>query len=190
MSADNTDDYIQGKDRDRRATGMAFHRNYKPALLLFNQRPEADKLIVDGVFNPSRVENTTLVSLGYRYESLETGQFEVKLITARLNTGINSSVVDYYEKRKTCKESSSARPDCNRYGGGNPETADDGIRPVGYFGTSLGYELDLAYSYRVGKTAVLGLATALALPGDAWKIDINSKPANDLLVQSFATFNF
>lgn len=190
LSLENTEDAILAKDRDRRASAMAFHRNYKPALLLFNQRPEADNLIVDGIFDPSRVENTTLASFGYRYESLDTPSFEAKLITARLNTGINQKVKDYYDKRKDCSESSSSRPDCENYGGTNPDTKDDGLRPVGFFGTSLGYELDLSVSYKLGRAAELGLATAFALPGNAWKIDVKSNPTNDLLVQSYATFNF
>lgn len=190
LTPNNTEDAIQAKDRDRRATGMAFHRNYKPALLLFNQRPEADKLIVDGVFDPSRVENTTLFSLGYRFESIDIGNFEAKFITARLNTGVNQPVRDYYEKRKQCAESAASRPDCNLYGGQSDETKDNGERPIGFFGNSLGYELDLSYSYKVGRAAELGLATAFALPGNAWKVSTQSKPANDLLVQSYATFNF
>ncbi len=190
MTPDNIDDPIQAKDRDRRATAMAFHRNYKPALLLFNQRPEADKLIVDGVFNPSRVENTTMVNLGYRYESLAAGNFEAKLITARLNSGINQSVVSYYDKRKECKESKSSRTDCDKYSNPNPDDPEDSTRPAGFFGGSLGYELDLTYTYKVGRAAELGAAAAFAIPGDAWKVDINSKPSNDLLVQTFATFNF
>jgi hypothetical protein len=190
MTPDNIDDPIQAKDRDRRATAMAFHRNYKPALLLFNQRPEADKLIVDGVFNPSRVENTTMINLGYRYESLAAGNFEAKLITARLNSGINQSVVSYYDKRKECKESLSSRTDCDKYSKPNPDDPEDSTRPAGFFGGSLGYELDLTYTYKVGRAAELGAATAFAIPGDAWKVDINSKPSNDLLVQTFATFNF
>lgn len=175
---------VRTADRDDTAMAMSFHRNYRPALLLFNQRPEADSLIVDGAFNPSRVLNATLMALGYRYESLEMGNIEAKLVTARLNMGVPGAVKDYYAKRKTCTEDSGSASDCGKYQG------DNGERPAGYFGDQLGVELDLAYSYRLGRDAELGVAAAAAVPGAAWQTAENSKPVNDYLIQSFVNFQF
>lgn len=175
---------IRSANRDQRAMAMFFHRNYKPALLLFNQRPEADQLIVDGAFNPSRVANATLVALGYRYESLETGNIEAKLLTARLNSGVPGKVEEYFAKRKECSANSGSSSDCSQYQG------DDGVRPAGYFGDQLGVELDITYSHKFGRDAEVGVAAAAALPGEAWQTSEASKPVNDFLVQSFVNFRF
>lgn len=155
-------------ERNSKVKAMAFHRNFKPALLLFNGRPEADNLIVDGAFNPGRMENATLAATGYRYESTQSGSFEVKFITAQMNESIPGPVKDHYD----------AKPD-----------SEDG-RPAGFYGKSLGMELDLSYVYKVGREADLGLAAAAALPGDAWKTSTDSKPTNNFLLQSSATFHF
>ena len=159
-------------DRNNKVTAIAFHRNFKPALLLFNARPEADNLIVDGAFNPSRMVNATLAALGYRYESIENGGVEVKLITAQLNQAMPGDVKKHYKAIKG--------------------TADDasGDRPAGFYGKSLGTELDLTYSYKVGREADLGVSTAAALPGDAWKTNEDDKPTNDFLIQTYVTFHF
>ena len=178
------DTKIRTADRDRNATAMAFHRNYKPALILFNQRPEADRLIIDGAFNPSRVENATLLAAGYRYESLETGNIEGKIVTARLNSGIPGSVQNYYAKRKDCSGGSGPQADCTQF------TGDDGSRPAGYYGDQLGVELDLTYTHKFGRDAEIGVAAAAAVPGDAWQTSDSIKPVNDYLVQSFVNFRF
>src|SRR5690606_1386578 len=47
------------KGRNDKAEEMAFHRNFKPALIFFNARPEQDDMRRDGVFNPSRVMNAS-----------------------------------------------------------------------------------------------------------------------------------
>ncbi len=158
------------KKRNNKAKAMAFHRNFKPALLLFNGRPEADNLIVDGAFNPGRMENATLAATGYRFESTQTGSFEVKFVTAQMNETPPGAVRDYYESLPDNEENSS--------------------RPAGFYGKSLGYELDLSYVYKVGREADLGVAAAAALPGDAWKTSTTSKPTNNFLLQSSATFHF
>lgn len=154
--------------RDSKVKAMAFHRNFKPALLLFNGRPEADNLIVDGAFNPGRMENATLAATGYRYESTQSGSFEVKFVTAQMNESPTGAVKDHYDN----------------------QAVDDGSRPAGFYGKSLGFELDLSYVYKVGREADLGLAAAAALPGDAWKTNEDSKPTNNFLLQSSATFHF
>lgn len=171
----NTERDQAGQDntfqRNKKVTAVAFHRNYKPALLLFNARPEADELTEDGIFNPSRMVNSSMASTGYRYESIENGNFEVKLITATLLYGAPANVKKQYNDKK-----------------GDP--SDDGKRPVGFHGKHLGYELDLSYSKKIGKEATLGIAGGFALPGDAWKVDENSKPANSAVIQTYAAFQF
>jgi len=161
--------------RDRNATAMAFHRNYKPALIFFNGRPEQDTLKRDGIFNPSRVVNASLISAGYAYESLEGGNFEVKLITGSLNESLPEDLKEYYDS-KIAKE--------------GEESKDSGRRPPGYFGKDLGYELDLIYSYKIGREASFGVAAAYALPGDAWQTVVDSGPVGNMLLQTTMSFMF
>jgi hypothetical protein len=160
--------------RDDKITAIAFHRNFKPAMLLFNARPEADKLRVDGAFDPSRVLNANVFSLGYMYESIQIGSFEVKVVTATLDEGVPGEVVDYYDSLDDKAEAAGQDPV---------------EKPVGYAGKSLGYELDLSYVYKVGREVELGLASAIAVPGEAWKIS-DSNPTNEFMIQSYAAFKF
>ncbi len=131
--------------RNNRAKAMGFNRNYHPALLFFNGRTTSRKYGVAGVFDAERVMNTSLFSLGYRYENMETGDFEVKMVTGRLLEGAPQDVVGYYNAN------------------GSTE------RPMGFYGTDLGYELDATYAYHYQREVDLGLGLAGALPGKAWK---------------------
>jgi len=167
----------EGFERDANVNAIAFHRNYKPALLLFNARPEADNLSEDGVFNPSRMVNASMLSTGYRYESMQNGNFELKFITATLLQGIPGNVKEQYNNTK--------QADID-----NGTTNDDGKRPAGFHGKHLGYEIDLTYSKRIGKEANLGVAAGFALPGDAWKVDEKSKPTTSAVIQTYAAFRF
>ena len=167
----------EGFERDSKVSAMAFHRNYKPALLLFNARPEADNLAEDGVFNPSRMVNASMMATGYRYESMENGNFELKLITATLLQGMPGNLKKQYD-------------DVKQADAANGTKNDDGKRPAGFNGKHLGYELDMSYSKRIGKEATLGVAAGFALAGDAWKVDENSKPTNSAVIQTYAAFRF
>lgn len=172
-------------DRDNDVKAVALHRNYKPALILFNGRPETDRFYEDGSFDPGRVMNASLYGFGYRYESQANGNFEVKLLTASLNSGAPAALKDYYKDYlQPCSEVSAAEQAKT-----NPR-CDNGTRPPGFFGNALGYELDLAYGYKVGREAELGAALGAALPGDAWKVSVDDKPTNNFVLQTYATFKF
>lgn len=168
-AAGNTE--VNASKRDGTVKAIAFHRNYKPALILFNARPEADTEIVQGGFNPGRVVNATVFGSGYRFESMTAGNFEFKLVTASLLTGVPGGVTSYYDSIK-----------------GTP--TDDGTRPVGFYGKDLGWELDLTYTYKVGREAELGIAAAAALPGEAWQTEVDKKPVTEFLLQTHAAFRF
>ena len=157
--------------RSTNVKAVQFHRNFKPALLLFSAQPNADSMIVDGAFNPSRFVNATLFATGYRYESMETGNIEAKVLTASLNEGVPTEVQQYYAAI-------------------SGTSADNGTRPAGFYGKSLGVELDLSYTYKFGREAEIGASVAAALPGKAWQIRTGSKPATDFLLQSMAVFHF
>jgi hypothetical protein len=149
--------------RNNRAKAMAFNRNFHPAMLFFNGRQSSKKYAKGGVFNPERVMNAALYSLGYRYENLESGNFEMKLISGRLLETAPSDVVYYYNN--------SGRTD----------------RPMGFYGGDLGYELDMMYSYHFQREVELGLGAAAALPGKAWKASSVSSTQMGLgLIGSFA----
>lgn len=148
--------------RNQNAKAMAFHKNYKPALLMFNGKATSKYLNRGGVFNSQRVMNAALYSLGYRYDSQESGNFEVKLITGRLIEKMPDEVKSWYD----------ARP--------------SEVRPVGYNGSLLGYELDLMYGWQYRREVEFGIGAAVALPGNAWEIS-GDKPTTQLgLLGSFA----
>ena len=157
--------------RSTSVKAIQFHRNFKPALLLFNAQPNADSLIVDGAFNPSRFVNATLFATGYRFESMENGNFEAKIVTASLNEGVPTEVQQYYAAI-------------------NGKAGDNGIRPVGFYGRTLGFELELTYTYKFGRDAEIGASLAAATPGKAWQVRTESKPQPDFLLQSMAVFHF
>ncbi|MBM4250943.1 MAG: hypothetical protein FJ146_03155 [Deltaproteobacteria bacterium] len=157
--------------RSNNVKAIQFHRNFKPALLLFNAQPNSDTLIVDGAFNPSRFVNATLFATGYRYESMENGNFEVKLLTANLNEGVPTEIQQYYTAIKD-------------------SAVDTGSRPAGFYGRSLGWELDLSYTFKFGRDAEIGASLATALPGKAWQTRTDTKPTTDFLLQSMAVFHF
>jgi hypothetical protein len=121
--------------------------------------------------------NASMMSTGYRYESMENGNFEFKLITATLLEGVPGNLKKQYE-------------DAKRADAANGTKNDDGKRPAGFHGKHLGYELDMSYSKRVGKEATLGIAAGFALDGNAWKVDENSEPLSSAVVQTYAAFRF
>jgi hypothetical protein len=135
----------ESKREDNRAQAMAFHRNYHPAMLFFNSRSTNRKNAIGGVFNPDRVLNTALYSLGYRYENMESGNFEIKAISGRLLETAPQAVVSYLN------------------------SGTDTTRPIGFYGSDLGYELDLMYTYQYQREIELGLGGAIGSPGKAWK---------------------
>jgi len=150
-------------NRDKKAKAMAFHRNYHPALLFFNGRGNRGKYYTGGVFDPTRVMNAAIYSLGYRYENMESGNIEVKAISGRLIEAPPSPVVDYY----------------------NASTFDE--RPMGFYGSDLGYELDFTYSYHYQREVDLGLGVAAAMPGKAWRASKSQEPRTGFGLQgSFA----
>lgn len=146
--------------RDKKAAAVAFHRNYKPALLLFNGRRQNDNRRVDGIYDPYRVMNATVYSLGYRYQSIEVGDFEAKIVTAELNEAMSGDL--------------KASPD----------------KRVGSYGTTLGYELDLGYSKKINKEFEFGGALAVGIPGDAQRTKEEEDAVNSYMLQGFAAFHF
>ena len=57
--------------RDSSVKAMAFHRNYKPALILFNDYSDSPMDdYVDGVYDSQRVMNTTIMALDIATKAL------------------------------------------------------------------------------------------------------------------------
>ncbi|RYZ59338.1 MAG: hypothetical protein EOP07_04320 [Proteobacteria bacterium] len=146
--------------RDKKASAVAFHKNFKPALLLFNGRKNNDNRRIDGIYDPYRVMNATVYSLGYRYESLESGNFEVKAVTAELNEAMPKDLTLLDAKQ------------------------------VGSYGTNLGVELDFMYSKKLGKEFEFGAAAAIGVPGDAQRTRTDEEAVNNYMLQSYAAFHF
>ena len=160
----NSDSPISLTKRDTNAKAIAFNANYTPGLILFNGRSQIDDLKVDGVFDPKRVMNAQVYSLGYRLENKDYGTFEPKLITAMLNEGPSNDVKAYY--------------------------AGQSKKKVGYYGRSLGYELDLKYSRMFSGGFELGAATGALLPGHAWQTSDEQKPLTSYIFQAWAVYKF
>ena len=155
--------------RTKEASAMAFHKNYQPALIFFNARPGSEDQAIDGIYDPSRFMNATLLALGYRFESIENGNIEAKLITAQLNEVASAEV---------------KAPWAGLPAGSSNE------RFVGYHGKSLGYELDVTWSKRIGRELELGFAGAIALPSEALKTKEKGDPSTSWLLQGFTAFKF
>lgn len=153
--------------RDENARAIALNANFTPALILFNGRTELDELKVDGIFDPKRVMNAQVYSLGYRLESKDYGNFETKLVTASLSQTPPDEVKEFY-----------ATVDKNTR------------RPIGFYGKSLGYELDLKYWKTLAGGVEAGLATGLLLPGKAWQVREGDKPRNSFLFQAHLVYKF
>ncbi|SME90285.1 hypothetical protein [Pseudobacteriovorax antillogorgiicola] len=161
--------------RDRSVKAVAFHRNFKPGLLLFNGTTGIDDKRVDGIFDPYRVMNASVFSLGYRYKSLVNGNFEIKFVTASLNESISSDAKSFYQSGDD--ELTQAERD-------NKE------RPIGFYGDSLGMELDVSYSKSLGEGLELGVAGAIAQGGDAWKVKDSQSAQDNYLLQGHISFQF
>lgn len=161
-TSSNNDQYGESR-RDNRAKAMAFHRNYHPALLFFNGHQSSQKFAIGGVYNPERLMNATLYSLGYRYENMESGTIEVKGISGRLLETVPTAVRTYYG------------------------TSGSSSRPIGFYGEDLGYEVDFNYTYRYQREVDVGIGLAAAMPGKAWQASSTTAPQMGFgLLGSFA----
>ena len=180
---------IGDNQRDTNASALALHRNFRPALILFNGKPgQSQDSRIDGVYDPGRVMNATVFGTGYRYESLENGNVEVKFVTGSLNQVADGKIKDYYDRCYKIRTSMSAEDQayCDTNFEGAPSTG----RPIGFFGKSLGYELDIAYSRSLGKEVDLGVSTGVILPGEAFKARESGTPPMGFLIQTFGAFKF
>lgn len=157
---------MSARERNTDVRALALHQNFKPALIFFNGvDPAYAEQRIAGVFDPYQLVNVYLVALGYRYENHVWGDVEVKLISGQLQHGTssNDTADDYYKGKD--------------------------VRPIGYYGRNLGYELDVKYSYALNQELELGLAAALAIPGKAWKTSAE-KQKQSFLLQTSVAFKF
>ena len=159
-----TDPKVGDAQRTSSTKAMSFNRNFQPALIMFNGRPGIDDLTVDGVFDPTRIMNASVYTLGYRYENLQYGNWESSLVYATLNEHMPTDVSTYYNTQTTKK--------------------------VGYYGSSLGYELDTKYWIRLDKGVDWGVSAGYLFAGDAWRIDDDHKALGEALLQTYMVLNF
>jgi hypothetical protein len=160
----NRDSSIAVTKRSQNAGAMAFNSNYTPGLILFNGRTPIYGLKVDGIFDPKRVMNSQVYSLGYRFENKDYGYLEPKLISAFLIQSPSSEVSSFYANKEP--------------------------KPIGYYGKSLGYELDLKYWKTFSGGIEAGLASGILLPGSAWKVSEGQKPRSTYLFQAHLAYKF
>ena len=153
--------------RSKDAHALSFHKNFQPSLIMFNGRTQINDMAVDGIFDPGRVMNATVLSLGYRYNDLNIGNFEVKAIYGALNENLtNTDLRAYYESHP------------------------NEVRPIGYYGKDLGMELDVKYLHSFGKNVEAGASAAALRPGQAWKTDVTAEPVTSYLIQTQLGFIF
>ena len=167
----DSDGYLTGLDNQNQtnrtntaAEAVAFHRNYKPALILFNSHPAQDNMRVDGIYDPSRVMNASVMSAGYRYKSLQSGDIEVKIINASLAKTMPTELKANY--------------------------ASSSDKPVGYGGNALGTEIDVSWKMHFGKEVTVGVAGGYAMVGNAFQNDSSDSAADVSVIQTWANFNF
>lgn len=144
--------------RDGKTAAVAFHQNFKPAMILFNTPPSIDRdrrYQVDGAFQPNRVLNAMSLGLGYRYQSLKNGHLEAKLVYASLLEGIPNEVKEAFENA--------------------PE------KLPGHYGDQLGFELGVTYNAEIEDNVTLGVGLAAALPGKAWQLREDQDPSASYL---------
>ena len=155
------------RKRSQNAKALSFHKNFQPSLIMFNGRTQINDLAVDGIFDPGRLMNAQVYSLGYRYENLNLGNIEIKLIHGLLNKNLtNVEIKNYYEANVS-------------------ET-----RPFGYYGKEIGTEIDVKYLYSYGKDIDFGVSLAALKPGKAWKTLAETDPENSYLMQTQLSLNF
>lgn len=164
LNSDDPTNAASKTNRDETAKAVAFHPNYKPALILFNGRPETDELNTDGVYNSRLLMNAQAYALGYRYEGLGFGNLEVKAITAFLNQDPSDIAKTYHQSRSS--------------------------KPIGFYGKDLGYELDLKYWKKLSGGIELGLAGAALFSGKAWQVEDDKSPRNSYLLQANFIYSF
>ena len=152
-------------NRNTDAVALSLHSNFKPALIFFNSATSSPEKRISGVFDPTSLMNVYLVSLGYYYENFIWGNVELKFITGWLQQEINSTAKSYYKEQE--------------------------VKPFGYYGRHIGYEVDLQYSYKIVDEVDLSLGAGMAVHGKVWQTnndDDNLKP--NILLQSGVSFNF
>ena len=165
-----TNDTIGSSERTSAAEAFAFHENFKPAMLLFNGRQGSEDMNIDGIYDSNRLMNANVFSFGYKFESVENGTLEAKLINASLLIGMPSDVKDYFDNNNAPADYYNLA----------------GQYPVGYFGDDIGTEINVSYKVNFAKSFDVEIAGAYAMPGDALKVTDNEPKTNTALQTSMS----
>lgn len=160
--------------RSAHARAVAFNPNFVPTLILFNEGNELSSLAVDGIYDPNRMMNAQLYTLGYKYENLQIGDFGLQLGYASLLAGIPDDAKTYYDL-------AAVRQNIEK---------SNGRVPVGYHGKSLGFEVDLTYKLRVTQDVVWGVGVGTLFPGKALQTRYSGGLNNNYLIETDLVFHF
>lgn len=170
-----SDQYLSESRRSTEATALPLHPNFKPALILFNMRtPDLD---IDGVYSGTQVMNAHVFTGGYSLLHRTYGNFHFKLIGALMEKGIPSTVQTYF--RYNIDES---------FPKGYYQFARDQYYPVGYRGSYLGTEIDVAYDIKLSKELLWGAAAGYLVVGEA--LDVGSQKANVIALETYVLWDF
>lgn len=180
--ADNYD-VITSENSDSTAQSMAFNRNFKPLLILFNGR-DSGKNDLPGVYESNRMVNATVTSIGYKFESNQNGVFELKLAKAKLLETAPASVNAYWS---AITDASSASEKNEQSARGIDVNSD---RPVGLDSSDLGTELDLTYTLPGEKDFKTTLMASYLKTGAALDTSRNTSLKPKMLISAQFEVNF
>ena len=176
-------DAITSENSDNNAQAMAFNRNFKPLLILFNGR-ESGKNDLPGVYESNRMVNATVTSLGYKFESNQNGVFELKLAKAKLLETAPSGVSSYWA---AITDANSASEKTERTARGIDVNSD---QPVGLSSSDLGTELDLTYTLPGEKDFKTTLMASYLKTGAALDTSRNTSLKPKMLISAQFELNF
>ncbi|MEI8024772.1 MAG: hypothetical protein WCI18_00355 [Pseudomonadota bacterium] len=168
---------ITSEQRDTSASGMAFNRNFKPLHILFNGR-DSGKNNLPGVYDSDRMVNAAVTAMGYKYESSQSGVFEVKLAKASLLETAPADVKTYWDSVTKSNQSTE-----------KTERADRKIDvksdvPVGLNSNDLGTELDLTYTFPGSKDLKTSLMGSYLKVGNAFDTSLERSPKSQFLLSA------
>jgi len=167
---------ITAENRDGNAQAMAFNRNFKPLQILFNGR-DAGRNDLRGVYESSKMVNTNLTTLGYKFSSNQNGSFEAKFAKASLAEIAPDAVRNYWNTINTTNQ--AAEKNARDIRGIDVVSS----LPVGLSSDNLGTELDVSYTIPGSKDFKTTLTAAYFSPGDALRTSLTSPLKTQTLLQ-------
>ena len=168
---------ITSEQRDANAGGMAFNRNFKPLHILFNGR-DSGRNDLPGVYESDRMINAGVTAVGYKYESSQSGIFQVKVAKAVLLETAPADVKKYWDSLTKANRDADAKERTDRKIDVNSDV------PVGLNSNDLGTELDLTYTFPGSKDLKTSLMGSYLKVGNAFNTSLERTPKSQFLLSA------